>query len=1109
MASILDKLKIKPVPKKRKAVEINVPGTEMREGVVLTTRMEDKRGESKIDRGAFMADFKNNLPVAEAQGDSLKPIYDLEPAQPVAQPNVVTVAPTPKKAAKKRRKKLVLIQEEEPGEEETKAPETVVIKRHGKRRITAPPITTEDFSKVVIGDQIIRRRLGKRPPHALIRRSEYYMNNRKQFINFVNAMFQPYSAELKEEAENEAKCDTAGSNDFEPMTHQKIIRDYVNMYTPYRGVMLYHGLGAGKTCSSIIVAEGLKDNNQIIIMTPASLRVNYVEELKKCGDHIYRKNQFWEFINTNDNPDLLPVLSGTLALPLDFIQRQGGAWLVNVKKPSNFDLLTPEQSRSIDAQINKMILQKYKFINYNGMRMDGWNRLVDDGEGGIKNPFDNATIIIDEVHNLISRIVNKIDQEHTLSYKIYSNLMNAKNARIILLTGTPIINQPNEIAIVFNILRGKIKTWVFKLDIVTTKTVDKETILRILGRSRGTKHIFDYVDYNSSTTTLRITRNPIGFYNSNMIPYDGVHLQPDGNMSDGEFVANLTNTLAKHKINIKNSATRIELYKALPDNKEVFNNMFIDDNFNIKNADLLKRRIIGLTSYFRDIEKLMPVYDRKENFYEIKIEMSSYQFGVYEQARVAERKLESMNKKKKKKKQGKNMQELYNDSISNYRIFSRMFCNFVFPRDSNIQRPMPNDNDDIETAIDNGLDEDTIDDNKLDGLEETDEALSEEKKDSPDRSTPDRTYDDRIYAALEYLYEHREEYLTPEGLQIYSPKFLNILENVSDPNYAGSHLIYTQFRKLEGIGILRLILKTNGFAEFDIIKNKGTGEWTLNIAAEDMDKPKFVLYTGTETAEKKELVRNIFNSNWGNLQQGLVNALHGLGENNFMGGIIKIFMITASGAEGISLKNVRYVHLTEPYWHPVRLEQVIGRARRICSHKDLPKELQTVEVFLYLMTFTEAQMSGDEARELKKHDKGKITPSPLTSDEALYEISTIKENINKKILVAVKESAIDCALQDNAKEGLRCYAFSEGDSGDPYSYKPSYENEELDTSVRINKKQITWTAVEMKYKGVKYALNQETNIFYTLASYLDPSAELIRRGRLIKREGKKPKVELD
>ena len=47
-------------------------------------------------------------------------------------------------------------------------------------------------------------------------------------------------------------------------------------------------------------------------MTPASLRTNYVEELKKCGDNLYHKNQFWEFINTQDNDEMAEILSSTL-----------------------------------------------------------------------------------------------------------------------------------------------------------------------------------------------------------------------------------------------------------------------------------------------------------------------------------------------------------------------------------------------------------------------------------------------------------------------------------------------------------------------------------------------------------------------------------------------------------------------------------------------------------------------------------------------------------------------------------------------------------------------------------------------------------------------------
>ena len=88
-----------------------------------------------------------------------------------------------------------------------------------------------------------------------------------------------------------------------------------------------------------------------------------------------------------------------------------------------------------------------------------------------------------------------------------------------------------------------------------------------------------------------------------------------------------------------------------------------------------------------------------------------------------------------------------------------------------------------------------------------------------------------------------------------------------------------------------------------------------------MSKPKFVLYTGTETAEEKELIRNIFQrcvEIRSILDYRKVRENHP--DNNY-GDIIKVIMITASGAEGISLKNVRYVHITEPYWHPVRMQQ--------------------------------------------------------------------------------------------------------------------------------------------------------------------------------------------
>ena len=109
----------------------------------------------------------------------------------------------------------------------------------------------------------------------------------------------------------------------------------------------------------------------------------------------------------------------------------------------------------------------------------------------------------------------------------------------------------------------------------------------------------------------------------------------------------------------------------------------------------------------------MPQYDESKDLQVINIEMSKEQFEAYEEARVAERKLETQNKKKSKgrgkgKSKGKDGQgDLYKDSVSTYRIFSRLFCNYVFPKKL-VARPMPKEGDSIDTAIEKG-DEDVVD----------------------------------------------------------------------------------------------------------------------------------------------------------------------------------------------------------------------------------------------------------------------------------------------------------------------------------------------------------------------------------------------------------------
>ena len=171
-------------------------------------------------------------------------------------------------------------------------------------------------------------------------------------------------------------------------------------------------------------------------------------------------------------------------------------------------------------------------------------------------------------------------------------------------------------------------------------------------------------------------------------------------------------------------------------------------------------------------------------------------------------------------------------------------------------------------------------------------------------------------------------------------------------------------------------------------------------------------------------------------------------------------MITASGAEGISLSNVRYVHITEPYWHPVRNDQVIGRARRICSHKNLPSDKQNVQVFLYLMEFTK-ELVDNASKELKKQDRSSLDKSIymlyktnedpfLTSDQALYEISRQKESVSQEILKNMKEASIDCNLHSGSNADLKCLTIGTMNTS-KYIYTPSIETDDKDDAKKLNK----------------------------------------------------------
>ena len=997
--------------------------------------------------------------------------------------------------------------------------------------------------------------------------SEYYLNNREKFVEFINKLFQKnYRAEIMDESRVVSCEDRRSAEEFGLLTHQKIVKDYLNMYSPYRGLLLYHGLGSGKTCSSIAIAEGLKSDKRVFVMTPAFLRTNYMQELKKCGDDVYKRPRHWKFVDAVEKPALVPSLAETLAIPADYIKKHDGAWLVDPEKPSNYGELSPKEQGEVDAQLNEMIQAKYTFISYNGVRE---NRINELSVGYTVNPFDNAVVIIDEAHNFVSRIVNHLKkappdsttakgspkgkaakaalikpEDVPIALNLYRFLLDAVNVKVVLLTGTPIINYPNEIGVLFNILRGYIKTWTFQL--ASAQQGITEARLQQLFQSVD---IMDYMKYGAADRALTVTRNPYGFVNVHKVLskpgvktqmdtlYGGVTLDLDehGVLNDDDFVKMVTAVLAAEGIKATKAGNPVA-HKALPDTFDEFEKYFIDaDTAELKNMDVFQRRILGLTSYYRSAqEQLLPRYDIAHDFEVVRVPMSNYQLSVYQQERLVEinkdreaKKRKTLAPVRKPAKKPLNMKELYAEPSSSYRIFSRAACNFVFPREIGRPKPFGKGPNEGEGAADvEDLDEDIIE-----GALGVDEAAEVQKKTT---TAAYKQYEDRIQEVLDLMKRNEEEYFKPRSLAIYSPKFLKLLQNLQDPNHVGLNLVYSQFRTLEGIGLLKMAMEANDYAQFRIKHNKATKQWVLDNRHEDAGKRRFALYTGKEDAEEKEIVRCIFNSEWDQVPSSIRDELLLVSGNNFYGEVINTLMISASGAEGINLRNVRYVHIVEPYWHPVRIEQVVGRARRICSHQDLPAELRTVNVFLYLMVYSDAQLkplSKDEkaeadkeeallassdpktvvdvsnaalkyirvSRELRESDTSARTGEPITTDQSLYEIAKTKEEINSNILRCVKETAIDCAIHAKAgsKETLKCFTFDNPEN--KFAYTPNIQDEVITGSdtkgtaanktkpkdaakateaAPLNKEMRKLQIKELTQDGVKYGIDIETNDVY-------------------------------
>ena len=86
---------------------------------------------------------------------------------------------------------------------------------------------------------------------------------------------------MKEGEEGDNKDKEYTCENYESRIQQKVVAEYLSMNAFTRGLLVFHGMGSGKTCTAIVAAEGLKSEKKILVLTPESLKTNFFNEIKK------------------------------------------------------------------------------------------------------------------------------------------------------------------------------------------------------------------------------------------------------------------------------------------------------------------------------------------------------------------------------------------------------------------------------------------------------------------------------------------------------------------------------------------------------------------------------------------------------------------------------------------------------------------------------------------------------------------------------------------------------------------------------------------------------------------------------------------------------------
>ena len=780
-----------------------------------------------------------------------------------------------------------------------------------------------------------------------------------------------FSKTLKEQA------DILANADFELQPHQAFVKNFMSFQTPYNSLLLYHGLGSGKTCSAIGVCEEMRDymkqmgiSKRIIFVASENVQDNFKLQLfderkLKLIDGIWNiractGNKLLQEINPMNMKGMpkdkvisqIRNLINTYYIFLGY--GQFANYIIKTMNYTEEDIQKKTKHKKGEVPGKKGEKTKIQLLKDVNIVLN--KKII----RRLRSEFDNRMVVIDEVHN-----IRKTDDNENKKVAINLELLvkAAINMRFLLLSATPMYNSYKEIIWLLNLMNTNDRRGRIEAKNVFDKNGNVKNEDLLIRKATG------YVSFVRG-------ENPYTF------PY---RVYP--------------NTFAKtHTFKKKNEDVIGFKYPSYQMN-----------NLEIKNED--KNRILSLY-----LNKIGNCNDCGLCQY------CSYKYIIY-------------NLKNKKfsitTKKGvvRDMPNFENMESFGYTLLQTPLESLIisYPYEGLKQEidkipkekpPTKFDEEFAKASVVSNRDEGEDTDDDTPGFVEETEAVAELEETATKTSTDEvisrreMTIDPHLLTGRQGLermmnfvdeksppvkgdYEYKQSTLdkykrifSRSIIGTYSSKIKCILDNIVNPETEyvskGIILIYSQYID-SGLIPMALALEEMGFTRYGenvkpLFKNRPTDVVDVKTMKPPLNKKSFTpARYSIITGDPRISPNNDFEV------KGLT------GEDNKDGYKVKVVLISRAGSEGIDLKFIRQVHILEPWYNMNRIEQIIGRAVRNFSHKDLEFEERNVEIFMY------GTILGDENKD-------------EAADLYVYRVAEFKAIQIGNVTRILKESAVDCII---------------------------------------------------------------------------------------------------